>query len=152
MVKLEYPKNLRFSCNRCGICCGDTQEKTRHVLLLDVEAERLSQFVGKRVCEFAEKVEGKSPYVYEMKKGCDGKCVFYADTQCSVYKLRPLVCRFYPFELAPSEGEKFRFTATFECPRVSSADGDGLSEVFFRRLLRFALRELGSAAEFAQSR
>jgi len=152
MVKLEYPKNLRFSCNRCGICCGDTSEKTRHVLLLDVEAERLAQLIGKRVCEFAERVEGKAPYVYEMKKNLEGKCVFYADTQCSVYTLRPLVCRFYPFELAPSEGEKFRFTATCECPCVSSAEGDMLSDVFFRRLLRFALRELGSAAKSAQSR
>jgi len=152
MVKLEYPKNLRFSCNRCGICCGDTPEKTRHVLLLNTEAERLAQFVRKRVGEFAEKVEGKAPYVYETKKSHEGKCVFYTDSQCSVYRLRPLVCRFYPFELAPSEREIFRFRATYECPCISSTEMEELSEAFFRRLLRFALRELGSSAEFAQSR
>jgi len=119
--------------------------------MLNVEAERLAQFVGKKICDFAEKVEGKAPYVYEMRKGGEGKCIFYADNQCSIYKLRPLVCRFYPFELTPSEGKKFKFTATCECPCVSSAGEDMLNEVFFRRLLRFALKELGSAAEFAQS-
>ena len=149
-MKLEYPRNLRFSCNRCGICCRDTLEKKRHVLLLCAEAEHIARFVGKRVCDFAERVEGREPYVYEMRNGHGGKCVFLVDNRCAVYELRPLVCRFYPFELASGEGEKFRFTATRECPCVSPGDGDELKEVFFRKLLRLAFKELGSAGEFAE--
>ena len=29
-----HPANLRFECSRCGLCCGDTAQKTRHILLL----------------------------------------------------------------------------------------------------------------------
>jgi Fe-S-cluster containining protein len=118
------------------------------VLLLKAEAERLALLVGKKICEVAEPVEGKTPYVYEMRKSKEGKCLFYVDNQCAVYELRPLICRFYPFEMKAENGA-FRFAVTVECPCVIKGDRGELDELFFEKLAEFALKELGSAGDVA---
>ena len=41
-VDFTYPVNIKFECNRCGLCCGDTKQKTRHILLLEAEAKKIA--------------------------------------------------------------------------------------------------------------
>ncbi len=102
-VDFTYPKNIAFRCNRCGLCCGDTEEKTRHILLLESEANVISAKTSLPKQEFTVQIADKAPYCYEMKKPKEGKCFFLKDNQCSIYQQRPLICRFYPFELKFSE-------------------------------------------------
>ncbi len=113
------PNNLLFECNKCGLCCGDTKEKTRHILLLESEATLISTETCLPLQDFTGKIMGKDPYKYEMKKNSEGKCFFLKDNQCSIYKLRPLICRFYPFELKydPDKGQHV-FNFTVECPGI----------------------------------
>jgi Fe-S-cluster containining protein len=56
--------------------------------------------------EFATKIEGFEPYVFQMKKTVDGSCVFLRNGLCSIYEARPLICRFYPFQLQNHPFEK----------------------------------------------
>jgi len=136
-MSFEYPQGVRFACLKCGICCGDTVEKTRHVLLLKSEAEQIAASIGKPVSEFAVKVEGKAPYVYEMRKTeKGGKCVFLGDNQCMVYLLRPLICRFYPFELIAAKNRKHEFHSTDEC--LGLGKGRPLREEHFWKLFKLA--------------
>jgi len=127
---------------RCGICCGDTPEKLRHPLLLDSEAERIAAFTGKPISEFASRVEGREPYTCDMKK-TEGKCVFLVGNECTIYSVRPLVCRFYPFELKAAENGQHAFHPTDECPGLGK--GKRLGEEHFRRLFRLAQK--GEKAE-----
>lgn len=87
-----------------------------------------------------------------MKKKPDGKCVFLKNNQCIIYAQRPLICRFYPFELKTAENGVHTFTVTVECPGVLSLDttkgGNVLDECYFKRLLRLARGELGFDGEF----
>ena len=136
-MDFNYPVALRFECTGCGICCGDTQEKTRHILLLSTEAEQIAKLTSQQIQGFAEKIKGKAPYVYEMKKTIEnGKCVFLTKNHCNIYQLRPLICRFYPFELTTAPNCKYIFGYTKECPSIGR--GRTLSKDYFNDLFQMA--------------
>jgi Fe-S-cluster containining protein len=105
--------------------------------MLDSETREIQQKTGRGADEFCFEILDKQPYGFEMKKGLDGKCVFLTVAGCSIYDFRPLVCRFYPFELKFDETQqKYVFNATIECPALNQ--GKLLSQIEFRRLLWLA--------------
>ena len=88
------------------------------------------------IFKFAVKIKGKAPYIYEMKKRENGKCVFLENDHCTVYPLRPLICRFYPFELKVLHNRKPKFLYTEECPGINK--GRLLNKEYFRKMFRLA--------------
>jgi uncharacterized protein len=135
-----YPANVSFECNGCGLCCVDTKEKTRHILMLESEATIISGHTCLPIEKFTQTAE-KAPYVYEMKKPIDGKCFFLKNNQCTIYPHRPLICRFYPFELKFDTGkDKHVFSFTLECPTIGK--GKTLSRVYFEELFLLAQQKL----------
>ena len=114
------------------MCCGDTKDRVRSILLLKIEAKRISQKILKGVDEFAEKIEGCEPYIYRMKKTEDGKCIFLKGNLCTIYQIRPLICVFYPFELKKVENDRYTFAYTSECPAIGK--GPQLKKSYFERL------------------
>jgi len=136
-MSFEYPAAVRFRCIKCGICCGNTQEKIRHILLLSTEAEKIAAATSQPISEFAVKVEDKAPYSYEMRKTVEnGKCVFLENNHCTIYSLRPLICRFYPFELKIAANRKHKFLYTDKCPGIGK--GKMLSKNYFEKLFQLA--------------
>ncbi len=136
-MSFEYPIAVRFRCTKCGLCCGDTPEKIRHIILLKTEAEHIARTTSQLISKFAVKTEGKALYTYEIKKVSEnGKCVFLENNRCTIYSLRPLVCRFYPFEMKTTSPRKHKFTSTDECPGIGK--GTILREENFRKLFRLA--------------
>lgn len=99
---------------------------------MKIEAERISQKTSKAIEKFAEKIENFDPYVYRMKKSADGKCAFLKDNLCMIYQERPLVCRFYPFELRQAENDSYVFSFTDECPCIGK--GPLLKRSYFKEL------------------
>lgn len=130
---------MRFRCTKCGICCGDTKEKTRHILLLRTEAEQIATATLQPISEFTARIRDKAPYSYEMKKTEDGKCVFLENNCCTIYAVRPLICKFYPFELRMAYRQKYTFFYTSECLGINK--GPMLSKNYFRKLFRMARAE-----------
>jgi Fe-S-cluster containining protein len=122
-VDFTYPANVLFSCSKCGLCCGDTEQKTRHILLLESEANDISAQTHQPKQAFTTKLRDTAPYMYEMKKNSQGKCLFLKDdNNCSIYSHRPLICRFYPFELKfLQDKNKYGFEYTFECPEIGKS-------------------------------
>jgi Fe-S-cluster containining protein len=133
-LDFQYPRHVRFVCEKCAKCCGDTKERVRLILLLKIEAERISQRTAKGIGEFAEKIKGFEPYLFRMKKTDEGKCVFLKDNLCTIYERRPLICRFYPFQLKNVGNDKHVFTYTRECPSIGK--GPWLQRSFFEKLFR----------------
>ena len=137
----NYPANVSFKCNRCGLCCGDTKEKTRHILLLQKEADEISEKTCIPRQDFSRQVAENVPYVYEMEKPTEGKCFFLKDNQCSIYTLRPLICRFYPFELKfDLDKDQHVFSFTLECPGISK--GKMMARKDFEELFLLAKERL----------
>jgi len=136
-VNFDYPTTVRFHCTKCGICCGDTKEKTRHIILLKTEAEQIATTTSRPISKFAVEINSKVPYVYEIKKRAeDGKCIFLEQNRCTIYPLRPLICRFYPFELKSAHSGKHKFLFTEECPGINK--GRMLGANYFRKMFRLA--------------
>jgi len=131
-VEFTYPRDVSFVCSRCGMCCGDTEAKVRVILVLKAEAERISKETSMNLAEFVEKIEGFEPYIYQIKKTSTRKCIFLKDNLCSIYKIRPLICRFYPFQLKNLRHNKHAFSYTNECPNIGQ--GPRLERRFYERL------------------
>jgi len=140
-LSFEYPKNVRFQCTRCALCCGDTKKRVRHILLLKKETERISEATYKPVEEFAVQIEGREPYVYEMKKTEEeGKCLFLKENLCTIYASRPLICRFYPFQLKTMKEGRHRFSYTTECPGIGK--GERVEKSYLEKLFQQAHEQL----------
>ncbi len=151
-MQFDYPDDVCFDCSKCGLCCGDTTEKTRHVLMLRSDAEKISILTGLPVNKFAHEIIGKIPYIYEMnKKPENGECTFLEDNQCTLYAYRPLICRFYPFELSTNNDGKYVFRVTLECPGVRHLGTFGvgmkLNSDYFKALFDLACTELNEASD-----
>ena len=131
-IRFKFPKNVHFECSRCALCCRGTENKSRTILILKKEAEKISGKTQKGIDEFAERKEGAEPYVYVMRKTSDGKCVFLKDNLCTIYETRPLICRFYPFKLDNLGNHKYVFNYTEECPSIGS--GPQLKRKYFDTL------------------
>lgn len=136
---IKYPKGIAFICLRCGLCCKDSSYKPRLILALRSEVRRISKRTGLKPYDFAED-SGKQTYGYILKKREDGSCIFLRNNNCSIYKMRPLVCRFYPFYLKQVGNKDYVFSFTKECPGLGR--GKPLTGKFFRHLLTYALKEL----------
>jgi Fe-S-cluster containining protein len=140
-LDFTYPNELFFECSKCGICCGDTKQKIRHILLLESEANAISTEMRLSKQSFTKPIANKAPYCYEMKKDKEGKCLFLKKNQCSIYGLRPLICRFYPFEFKfDKEKNKYGFSFTFECPEIGK--GKRLTKKVFEELFLLAQKKL----------
>jgi Fe-S-cluster containining protein len=102
---------------------------------LNTETEKIAEVTGKPIEAFATRIERHAPYVYEMRKTvAEGKCVFLHNNRCTIYPLRPLVCKFYPFELKPVKNGKHQFLCTQECQGIGK--GEKLPRNYFQKLFQ----------------
>jgi len=135
------PNDLLFECSKCGLCCGDTKQKARHILLLESEVNTISEAMCLPKQTFTKQIVNKTPYCYEMKKDFEGRCLFLKDNKCTIYSLRPLICRFYPFELEFDQATNTHvFDFTLECPETGK--GKPFTKKDFRDLFLLAKDKL----------
>jgi len=127
------------------LCCGDTERRSRSILLLRDETEDISRKTSLCIHEFVEKIEGFEPYCYIMRKTSDGQCVFLKDGSCTIYETRPLICRFYPFQLRNVKDDEYAFGCSNECPGIGR--GPQLSRVYFRQLFNKFIQTMKKDAE-----
>jgi len=90
-------KPIRFECSACGKCCTGHSD-SHYIALSHTEANELRAHLG------VSEVWFKRHYVEHLTRESwgirltDGQCVFLGkDKQCSIYHLRPVQCRTYPF-------------------------------------------------------
>jgi Fe-S-cluster containining protein len=109
--------------------------------MLEKEVKEIQEQTKFSLNEFCFEITGQSPYEYEMIKSCEDKCVFLKQESCSIYEFRPMICRFYPFELKFDEKQqKYVFTATPECPALNQ--GKRLTQTYFKKLFWLAEEKL----------
>jgi Fe-S-cluster containining protein len=99
---------------------------------LKADAERISNQTSRDISEFAVEVSGSEPYIYEMRKTEEGKCLFLKDNRCTIYEIRPLICMFYPFELKNLGNNRYIFSYTNKCPGIGK--GPKLKTTYYKKL------------------
>lgn len=75
----------REFCLSCGLCCRGTE-----MILTRIDIERLER-LGYRRSDFAV-FDGS----FHRLKNVEGRCFFYRNGRCAVYRYRPLGCSMYP--------------------------------------------------------
>jgi Fe-S-cluster containining protein len=138
-LKLRYPENIRFECQRCAKCCRDTPERERNILMLEREVEQISDITNLKPEEFSIPTFRSGPYRYTMRKP-GGICIFLQGAVCQIYNCRPLLCRFFPFCMEQLGDECFEFNTSKECPGIGI--GKVIEEEIFMSMLTEALNVL----------
>lgn len=94
---IHRTRGVNFECTGCGRCCFGGAEHYVHVSR--AEAERIRRHLNVSSAWFNRR------YLTKPDAGGgrgialrDGRCVFLgADLRCTIYALRPVQCRTYPF-------------------------------------------------------
>lgn len=134
VVEFYYPSNVSWQCEGCGLCCGDVDDRSRMILLLQSDIERIHS-----AGETGFFKDWDDLHFTGLMCKNDGKCVFYENEGCKIYPFRALLCRMYPFWLEKHE-EVFVFGIDPECSGISK--GKELDEEFFKNLLYYALKAM----------
>jgi Fe-S-cluster containining protein len=99
-----YAEGLRFTCSQCGNCCTGGPG---YVWISEIEIERLAAHLKltreKVIDEYCRKVEGR--WSLRERRTPQGlyDCIFLRSPEgggrksCSIYPVRPLQCRTWPF-------------------------------------------------------
>lgn len=133
-----FPPGIKWMCLRCAMCCSDTPDHERKIMMLEEEAVAISKATGLKIDKFTRQLK-TSYYSREMLKK-EGKCLFLKDNICEIYNNRPLICNFYPFGLNKLNSQ-FTFLLTEEsCKGLGK--GKVLEENFYKQLLAYAKNKI----------
>ena len=111
-----YAEGLRFTCTQCGRCCtGDPG----YVWVTRAEIQRLARFLDMTVADFGEHFVRQVARRYSLIERPNGDCVFY-DRGCTVYPVRPVQCRTFPFWPENLKDRAAWDEVEDECPGVNS--------------------------------
>ena len=90
-----YADGLKFTCTRCGHCCTG---EPGYVWVDDDELAALARFRGEKLHEFTAVYTYKARSGRTLREKGNGDCVFWeAGRGCTVYPVRPVQCRTWPF-------------------------------------------------------
>lgn len=117
-----YREGLSFECTQCGNCCsGDPG----YVWATKDEVRRISEFLG-RTDGWLDKTHLRRVGLrYSLTERADGDCVFLkrenGKAMCSIYPVRPLQCRTWPFwnDLLASK-QSWGEVASSKCPGMNT--------------------------------
>ncbi len=96
--KKWYRDGLRFRCTQCGNCCsGDPG----YVWARKEEIKGIAKFLGKPDERLDKEHIRRVGFRYSLTEQPDGDCIFLkrsgGKATCSIYPVRPLQCRTWPF-------------------------------------------------------
>lgn len=119
-----FADGLRFSCTRCGRCCGGAPG---YVWVSDAEIAGLAAAVQLTPAEFRERHTRKVGSRRSLLEHADGDCEFLIRDEsgkaaCSVHASRPLQCRTWPFwKSTLRSGRAWAATARW-CPGMNQGE------------------------------
>lgn len=103
--------SLKFGCNQCGECCRQMRIPLNHCDIQRIRAHLpdtppqtwLHVHPVEASAQDAVWIEGRSSLILLRVQTEDKACVFLKDNACSIYPVRPRVCRIWPFEQTEKE-------------------------------------------------
>jgi len=139
-------KHLKFICTRSGCCCADKntivnvtyQDILRIINGLDLNMNEILEVIGFYIFDQTDYISNQSRMVIspiQTEKGLayigliknpEGICFFYdgVNKKCSIYDLRPMFCRTFPFSFRYENREELIISYTEKakkyCPGIRS--------------------------------
>jgi len=96
MIKKWWSGGLRFSCIGCGRCC---QGEPGAIWITEVEKKRIALNLDVEEDTFLNSCCTTRWGGLSLKERKNGDCFFWdrGSGKCSIYQVRPLQCRLFPF-------------------------------------------------------
>lgn len=89
-----YKSGLHFECTLCGNCC---QLPGGSVAVSEVEIEKIADSLNMDLKDFIQNYCISGTVSRKLKEQENGACIFLKDKRCTIYEIRPLQCRTFPF-------------------------------------------------------
>ena len=115
-----YESKNRRKDERGTINCCCNCEEIDMPILLPFEAENISRITKRSIDSFAIKLTNN---LYQMRRANDDEkreCVFFQNSQCSIYANRPTDCRMFPFDFKEIDGEYWVIYYNKVCQAIPS--------------------------------
>lgn len=107
METIGLNDKINFNCNKCGTCC---MGNSVHMLMLNpIDVILLARHANKSTMNYllqdtfldTIQIEGnlEKQYIIVRLKYENDKCIYYKNNRCSIYEIRPTICRTYPLAI-----------------------------------------------------
>jgi uncharacterized protein len=127
MARINIKTPIYFKCQEdCSNCC---KVSGGFVVVRDVEIEPIAKYLKLSADVFLKKYtreEGKYTCLVD-REGED--CIFLKDDKCSIYPVRPIQCRTFPFWPQNLKTEKRWILIEDECPGIGSGKAFSKEEI-----------------------
>lgn len=143
-----YKRNFRFKCKRCAIFCCKLGGP--NLTGNDVQRIKDAGYTMNKFLEPTAKRKGNSTLKMQsrLRKRDNGSCVFLRFNvklkiyECSIYDVRPILCRIYPFDFERINSNSFMLKFIPCCNGLNSPDGELVKEKFINNYLLDAILEI----------
>jgi uncharacterized protein len=137
-----FEAGLRFECTQCGNCCSGPPG---YVWLSDEEIDKFAAHLKLERMEFLKtycrKIGGKVSLKERKNERGQYDCIFLKESTingkrkrgCSVYEVRPLQCRTWPFWHGLLEDPDAWNTAAVGCPGMNAGKHYSLEQILTLR-------------------
>ena len=128
-----YADGLRFECQRCGQCCGGAPGV---VWVTPDEGEAIASYLGITVKNFYETYTRRVAKRISLTEKPNGDCVMMGPDGCTIYAVRPVQCRTFPFWPWNLKSPADWDALAKECPGVNKGKLYSYEEIEELRLQR----------------
>ena len=95
-MKKWWKDGVRFECQGSGQCCVSRGQFGFVYLTLE-ERQKMAAHLKISTAKFTREYCKKTSGVFHLKDADGPECIFLKDKRCSVYTVRPMQCRTWPF-------------------------------------------------------
>lgn len=96
----------------------------------------MAKFLGLKTAQFTRQYCRKADGVFHLKDGTGPECIFLKGTRCTVYKVRPVQCRTWPFWPEVMSAKTWSKEVKAFCPGVGKGrlvSGAEIDQVLFEQ-------------------
>ncbi|MEK6677499.1 MAG: YkgJ family cysteine cluster protein [Planctomycetota bacterium] len=132
-----YKDGLQFECTQCGNCCsGDPG----YVWATKEEVRKIAEFLGRDDHWLDEQHLRRVGLHYSLTERPNGDCTFLVrkngKSMCSIYSVRPLQCRTWPFWTENLRTAESWEKANKKCPGMNTGPHYDYVQIETRRKQR----------------
>lgn len=120
-----FDHGLRFNCQQCGACCVG---EPGTIYVANAEIGTIAASLNLSVDDFTQRYLYPFKDSYSIKEDDQGRCLFF-DQGCTIYPIRPLQCRTFPFWFSNLRSENRWRHIKSQCPGIGSGRRYTRSEI-----------------------
>jgi Fe-S-cluster containining protein len=117
-----YKEGLRFTCTECGSCCTGAPG---YVWVSQEEIKIIADRLGREDGWLPPEILRRVGFRYSLSEKSNGDCFFLQSDgegrrRCSIYDIRPLQCRTWPFWTSNLKTPRDWAEASENCPGMNN--------------------------------